>query len=90
MLGQALRRLPEDFERADGYRPYLVESFVDTALFDGGCYRAANWLRVGEIQGRGIKLHSTLALNDQGVPLGRGNCRCALPHAGGAGRYSAA
>lgn len=53
MLGQALRRLPEDFERAYGYRPYLVESFVDTALFDGGCYRAANWLRVGETQGRG-------------------------------------
>ena len=53
VLGWVLRHLPADFETAYGYRPYLVESFVDTAVFDGGCYRAANWLRVGETQGRG-------------------------------------
>ena len=53
VLGQVLRRLADDFQAAFGYRPYLVESFVDTAVFDGGCYRAANWVRVGETQGRG-------------------------------------
>lgn len=53
VLGGVLKRLPEDFESAFGYRPYLAESFVDTAHFDGGCYRAANWLRVGETRGRG-------------------------------------
>jgi hypothetical protein len=53
VLGRVLRRLADDFESAFGYRPYLVESFVDTAVFNGGCYRAANWVRVGETQGRG-------------------------------------
>jgi hypothetical protein len=53
VLGLVLRRLADDFASAFGYRPYLVESFVDTAVFDGGCYRAANWLRVGETRGRG-------------------------------------
>jgi len=53
VLGRAMRRLVKDFETAYGYRLYLVESFVDTARFDGGCYRAANWVRVGHTQGRG-------------------------------------
>lgn len=53
VLGRVLRRLAADFARAFGYCPYLVESFVDTAAFDGGCYRAANWVRVGATQGRG-------------------------------------
>jgi hypothetical protein len=39
VLGGVLNRLAADFETAYGYRPYLVESFVDTARFDGGCYR---------------------------------------------------
>ena len=53
VLGRVMRQLAADFEAAYGYRPYLVESFVDTARFEGSCYRAANWLRVGETQGRG-------------------------------------
>lgn len=53
VLGRVMRRVAEDFEAAYAYRPYLVESFVDTARFDGSCYRAANWVRVGQTQGRG-------------------------------------
>ena len=53
VLGLVLRRFADDFERAFGYRPYLVESFVDTSVFDGACHRAANWIRVGETRGRG-------------------------------------
>jgi hypothetical protein len=53
VLGRAMRRVSADFEAAYGYRPYLVESFVDTARFEGSCYRAANWVRVGQTQGRG-------------------------------------
>jgi len=53
VLGRVLKRLAADFATRFGYRPYLVESFVDTAVFDGGCYRAANWVHVGETQGRG-------------------------------------
>ena len=53
VLGQVLQRLPDDFEQHFGYRPYLVESFVDTAAFEGTCYRAANFVHVGQTQGRG-------------------------------------
>lgn len=45
--------LPGDFARRYGYRPWLLESFVDTAHHSGACYRAANWTLVGHTQGRG-------------------------------------
>lgn len=53
VLGQVQRRIADDFEAHYGYRPYLLESFVDTARYDGACYRAANWQRIGETRGRG-------------------------------------
>ena len=53
VLGQVLKRVADDFEHSFGYRPYLLESFVDTTKFDGACYRAANFLWVGATQGRG-------------------------------------
>jgi hypothetical protein len=53
LLALAVQRLPEDFEQRYHYRPYLLESFVDSARFAGTCYRAANWIRVGRTQGRG-------------------------------------
>ncbi|HID23057.1 MAG TPA: DUF4338 domain-containing protein, partial [Planctomycetaceae bacterium] len=53
VLGLALRRLPPDFEHKYGYRPWVLETFVDTSRFSGTCYRAANWRRVGQTQGRG-------------------------------------
>jgi hypothetical protein len=49
----ASQRLPEDFEPRFGYRPWLLESFVDRARFLGTCYQAANWIRVGRTKGRG-------------------------------------
>lgn len=53
VLGLALKRLPEDFETRYGYRPWLVETFVDPSWASGTCFRAANWIRVGSTQGRG-------------------------------------
>ncbi len=53
VLSLSLQRLAEDFEQRYGYRPWLVESFVDTTRFSGASYRAANWTRVGQTQGRG-------------------------------------
>jgi len=53
LLGMILRAAPCDFEKRYGFRPLLVESFVDTTCFSGTCYRAANWVRVGRTQGRG-------------------------------------
>jgi hypothetical protein len=53
VLGMALRGLAADFEVRYGYRPWLVESFVDTEHFLGTCYQASNWEAIGQSQGRG-------------------------------------
>jgi hypothetical protein len=53
LLSMSLERLVEDFEARYHYRPWLVESFVDTSRFSGGCFRAANWIRLGQTKGRG-------------------------------------
>ncbi len=53
VLGMSLGRVAEDFELRYGYRPWLVESFVDQSRYSGTCYRASNWIEVGQTQGRG-------------------------------------
>jgi hypothetical protein len=53
VLGMALRRLAQDFERRYGFEPLLVESFVDNEAFAGTCYQASNWVKIGQTQGRG-------------------------------------
>ena len=53
LLSLAARRLPREWEARYGYRPLLLETFVDQARFKGTCYRAANWMHVGETTGRG-------------------------------------
>jgi hypothetical protein len=48
-----LERVADDWEKAYGRRPVLVETYVDTSRFRGTSYRAANWTLVGETAGRG-------------------------------------
>lgn len=52
-LALALRRLPADWHATYGVTPWLVETLVDPVRYAGGCYRAANWIEVGETAGRG-------------------------------------
>ncbi len=52
-LRVALRRLPQDWQARYGVEPLLVETFVDPARYTGGCYRAANWVALGDTAGRG-------------------------------------
>lgn len=52
-LHLALVALRRDFAKQYGYAPWLVESFVDRAAHGGTCYQAANWIRIGQTQGRG-------------------------------------
>ena len=52
-LGRAARQLPGDWQDAYGYRPALLETFVEVDRFPGTSYRAANWLHLGVTQGRG-------------------------------------
>ena len=51
-LSMAARQLPADWQRRYGTRPVLLETFVDPQRFSGVCYRAANWLHVGQTKGR--------------------------------------
>jgi hypothetical protein len=53
LLSLALRRLCDDWDALYAYRPLLVETFVHGERHHGTCYRAANWLCVGETRGRG-------------------------------------
>lgn len=53
ILAAVAKRLSNDWQNRYGYQPYLLETFVDRDRFGGTCYRAANWLHVGETQGRG-------------------------------------
>ena len=52
-LGLMARQLPQDWQRAYGVRPLLIETLVDPERFAGTCYRAANWIQIGTTQGRG-------------------------------------
>ena len=47
-LAEALGRLPADGQAPSGVRPLLVETFVDPARYTGACYRAANWVEIGQ------------------------------------------
>ena len=53
ILALSARQMPRDWESRYGHRPLLLETLVDTVRFRGTCYRAANWIRVGQTTGRG-------------------------------------
>ena len=53
MLSCALKRLGRDWQRQYGVQPFLVETLVDQQRFHGGCYRASNWIELGQTSGRG-------------------------------------
>lgn len=52
VLSLSVRRLTRDWRERYGYEPVLVETFVDGQRFAGTCYRAANWVGVGQTAGR--------------------------------------
>ncbi|HEV2040492.1 MAG TPA: Druantia anti-phage system protein DruA, partial [Casimicrobiaceae bacterium] len=55
ILSMIARQLPHDWHRRYGYRPVLLETFVESQRHRGTCYKAANWIHVGQTTGRGKK-----------------------------------
>ena len=53
ILSAAARRLPALWHQRYHYRPLVLESFIEKRRFAGTCYQAANWICVGQTQGRG-------------------------------------
>ena len=75
VLGMAARRLAHDWQRRYGYRPVLLETFVERPRFRGTCYQAANWIFLGETKGRGkLDVHNQARLPKKAIwvyPLDR-------------------
>ena len=46
------RQVRTDWQTKYGHAVHLLETFVDISRFRGTCYRAANWLRLGQTTGR--------------------------------------
>jgi hypothetical protein len=55
ILALAVRRLAADWQARYGYRPVMLETFVESPRHKGTCYKAANWMLVGRTAGRGKK-----------------------------------
>lgn len=55
LLALAAQRLPEDWQNLYGYRPVLLETYVERDRFAGSSYAGAGWLLAGTTRGRGRK-----------------------------------
>jgi len=65
VLSLCARRIRVDFLETYKYEPVLLETFVEKGRYSGVCYRAANWLYLGDTKGRGkLDRH-----HRQGVPV---------------------
>ena len=54
VLGQLARCVANDWQERWGYRPVLMETFVDPLSYSGTCYKAAGWKNIGMTTGKGI------------------------------------
>jgi hypothetical protein len=58
ILGRMATRISEDWQQMYGHPIYFLETFVDPERFRGTCYRAANWVLLGQTTGRGKQSNS--------------------------------
>jgi len=58
ILGHMAARISEDWQQMYGHAIYFLETFVDPERFRGTCYRAANWVLLGNTTGRGKQSNS--------------------------------
>ncbi len=53
LISRAVSILPDDWEMIYGYKPVLLETFVDGERYGGTCYKASNWRYLGFTKGLG-------------------------------------
>jgi hypothetical protein len=58
ILGRMATQISGDWQRMYGHPIYFLETFVDSERFRGTCYRAANWVLLGQTTGRGKQSNS--------------------------------
>ena len=51
-LALVTRQIRDNWHTAHGYRPVLIETFVDDSQYQGTCYQAANWECIGKSSGK--------------------------------------
>jgi len=67
VLSLISRRISQDWQTKYGHPLHLIETFVERNRFAGTCYKAANWIHVGETTGRGrdsVSAHAILPIKD--------------------------
>jgi len=52
-LAMAAKQLTIDWPAQYAIKPVLLETFVEQGRFSGTCYKAANWMCLGQTKGRG-------------------------------------
>ncbi len=52
ILSKVCQRIKDDWTAKYDHPLYLLETFVEQDRFKGTCYKASNWIRVGETKGR--------------------------------------
>lgn len=52
VLSMSTKRVADDWQETHGYRPVLIETFVDSSQYSGTCYQAANWQCIGQTTGK--------------------------------------
>jgi len=57
-LGKVTRRLRDDWQEKWGFKPVLLETFVDPQFYHGTCYQASNWEYIGMTTGQGLTRES--------------------------------
>jgi len=60
-LSLVVRRIADDWQVHHGFRPLLLETFVDPTYYEATCYKAANWIAVGKTAGHESKNAKALA-----------------------------
>ena len=53
LLARAARVVSVDWQKLYHHPIHLLETFIDPERFRGSCYRAANWIYLGQTTGRG-------------------------------------
>ncbi len=53
ILSLVTKQISNDWINVHGYKPVLIETFVDTTKYSGTCYQAASWQYLGKTKGRG-------------------------------------
>jgi hypothetical protein len=67
VLSMAARRIQRDWLAEYCYAPVLLETFVEPP-YKGTCYKASNWIYLGETQGRGRNdRHNEWALTQKSI-----------------------